>query len=259
MLSTIRVWWILLVAVVLISGCVSTGGNQRAQVDKDRALENHIQLAYAYIDTGNREAARHHLRRAFDLDRRSVDAMGAMAMLYQLEGEPDLADEYFRRTLRRDRNHTRTRNNYGVFLYNQARYEDAYQEFERVVADLDYDNRARALVNLGRSALRLGNVERAESAFRHAHVLDRRLPSAMIELADLYFELEDYAESKRFLDLFAERATHTPRSLWLGIRIEQIFGNEDQEASYALALRNLYPYSRENLEYIQSQEQRRSR
>ncbi|WP_111640701.1 type IV pilus biogenesis/stability protein PilW [Marinimicrobium alkaliphilum] len=255
MVSTTRVWWTLLLALVLVSGCVTTDGNSRTHVDKDRALENHIQLAYAYIESGNRESARHHLRRAFDIDRRSPDAMGAMAMLYQLEGEPELAEEYFRRTLRRDRDHTRTRNNFGVFLFGQGRYQDAYEELERVVQDLDYDNRARALVNLGRSALHLGNTERAESAFRHAHVLDRSLPSAMIELADLYFQKEDYAESKRFLDLFAERANHSPRSLWLGIRIEQIFGNEDQEASYALALRNRYPYSREHLEYIQSKEQ----
>jgi type IV pilus assembly protein PilF len=221
-------------------------------VDRERALETHIQLAHGYIENNNRESARHHLRRSFDIDRNSAGAMGAMAMLYQLEGEPEMAETYFKRTLRRDRNATRTRNNYGVFLYNQERYQEAFQQFERVVADLDYDHRAQGLVNLGRAALKLGNAERAESAFKHATVLDRNLSSAFIELADLSFQNENYADAKRYLDNFTRLTQQTPRSLWLGIRIERIFGNRDREASYALALRNLYPYSKEHLEYIQS-------
>ena len=71
-----------------------------------------------------------------------------------------------------------------------------------------------------------------------------------IELAEIYFDEENYAESKRYLDqylLFADR--QSPQSLWLGIRIERIFGNKDKEASYALALRNLHPYSNEYLQY----------
>ncbi|HEY7884529.1 MAG TPA: type IV pilus biogenesis/stability protein PilW, partial [Cellvibrionaceae bacterium] len=48
-------------------------------------------------------------------------------------------------------------------------------------------------------------------------------------------------------------ARPVPQVLLLGIKIERIFGNNDKEASYALMLKNLYPYSPENLEYTQMQ------
>ena len=66
----------------------------------------------------------------------------------------------------------------------------------------------------------------------------------------MYFNEKNYAQSKRYLDQYSRLAPqNSPRSLWLGIRIERIFGNKDKEASYALALRNLYPYSNEYLKY----------
>src|SRR5690606_36543336 len=91
---------------VVVGGCVSTR-TDTANVDEARALESHISLALNYIESKNRESARHHLRRAFEIDRRSVDATFAMAMLYQLEGETELAEEQFKRTLRMNKNHTR--------------------------------------------------------------------------------------------------------------------------------------------------------
>ena len=71
-------------------------------------------------------------------------------------------------------------------------------------------------------------------------------------LVELNFQKKEYAESKRFLDQYASLRNHTARSLLLGIRIERIFGNKDKEASYALLLKNRYPYSKEYLEYKQT-------
>src|SRR5690625_7704147 len=58
-----------LLLVLSMSACVSQ--RQGQQVDRAAALDTYIQLAMAYIESGNREAARHHLRRAFDLERNS--------------------------------------------------------------------------------------------------------------------------------------------------------------------------------------------
>ncbi len=118
--------------------------------------------------------------------------------------------------------------------------------------DLAYADRAEVLVNVGRTATKLGNTARAESAFAHANLLNAKLTAPYIELAELNFQKKDYAESKRFLDQYASLRNHTARSLLLGIRIERIFGNKDKEASYALLLKNRYPYSKEYLEYKQT-------
>lgn len=238
--------------MLLVAGCVSqTNQRPKQSVDLDKALELHIQLAENYVRQSNRESARHHLRKAFDLDKNSAAATAVMAQLYQLEGEPKLAEEYYLRALRRDKGMTKARNDYGLFLYRAKRYEDALDQFEIAAADLDYDDRARTLVNVGRTALKLGNNDRAETVFKHASVLNRQLATPLIELADLSFQQQDYANAKGYLDRYLALSRPSARSLLLGIRIERTFGNKDKEASYALALRNLHPYSKEYLEYKQ--------
>lgn len=245
-----RHYFLACLVALLTAGCVTeTNKPNRQSVDKVKALELHIQLAEGYIRNSNRESARHHLRKAFEIDRNSAPATAAMAKLYELEGESKLAEESYRNALRRDRNLTTARNDYGLFLYRKKRYEEALEQFEIAAADLDYDNRARTLVNVGRTARKLGKDERAETVFKHALVLNRQLPSAMIELAEISFLKQDYANAKSYLDLYTTTTRPSARSLLLGIRIERTFGNKDKEASYALALRNLFPYSREYLEY----------
>lgn len=243
----------ILTCVLLLAACV-TEMNKRSvsSADKNKALELHIKLASGYIQKKNRESARHHLRKAFEIDKNSVGASAAMARLYELEGEPKLAEEQYKRVLRQDKNFTEARNFYGLFLYRAQRYEEAYKEFELASEDLGYADRGEILVNVGRTAAKLGNLARAESAFAHAGLLNAKLSAPYIELADINFQKKEYAESKRYLDQYASMRNHTARSLLLGIRIERIFGNKDKEASYLLLLKNRYPYSKEYLEYKQT-------
>lgn len=250
----VRRWhWVALLGALLLAGCVSTGEESKFELDRDKALQSHVNLALKYIESKNRESARHHLRRAFELDSDSVDATFAMAMLYQLEGESKHAEEYFEKALDLDEDYTRARNNYGAFLFEQGRYQDAYEQFTIAVKDLDYDNRAQALVNLGRTALKLDKRQRAEASFEHANRLNPGLAVVKYELASLYFDEGDYAKAKQYLDAFDQIAKPVPQTLLLDIKIERIFGNKDAEASHALILKNQYPYSPEYLEYKQMQ------
>lgn len=242
-----RYWPALLLALAGLTGCVSqkTG----SEVDRDAALETYYQLAIGYLENGNRDSARHHITQAFELDKNSPHAYAARALLLQSEGEEERAEQNFKRALRYDPEFSQARNNYGAFLFQQERYEEAYRQFAKAAEDLDYGGRPRALLNKGRAALKLGRKDKAQAALEHAHNLDNELAPVMLELAHLYFEKEDYADAKRYLDRYAEYRRHNARSLLLGIKIERLFDNKDQEASYALSLKNRFPYSDEYLEY----------
>lgn len=243
---------IALLALLSLSACVTTleGGNPAT--DPNSALDAYVQLGLGYLRTGNRDAARLNFNRALEIDRRSPGANDGLALLYQMEAMNDLAERHFKLAIRVDGNFSRARNNYGTFLYEQERFKEALTQFDLASKNLDYNRRPVALLNLGRTALKLGDVDRAESALKHALVLEPGLDRAMIELAEIYFEQENYAEAKRYLDMYGATSRHSPRSLWLGIRLERIFGNRDKEASYGLALKNLHPYSQEYLQYRQS-------
>ncbi len=237
-------------AMLSLSACVTTttGG---ATVDEEQALETHLRAGMSYLQQDNRDAALRHFNHALELDDDSAEAWQGMAILHQLNGEPERAEKAFKKALRGDSSisESSTHLAYGRFLYEQERYEEAFPYFESAGRNFNYPSRATALLYVGRTSLKLDKPERAKAAFEQAINLDKRQADALIELAEIYFSERNYPKAKAYLDRFAELTRHTPRSLWLGIRIERVFGNKDKEASYALALRNMHPYSKEYLEY----------
>lgn len=239
-----------LLSLIAVSGCVTTEyGSLASNADPKKAEASYVQLGLAYLQSGNRDASKQNFEKALEINSRSAPANEGMARLYQLDAENELAEKHFKLALRYDSDFPRARNNYGSFLYQHDRYKEAYEQFDAAAEDVDYDNRAVALVNLGRTALKLGRDERARAAFEHALSLQPNLAMAIVELADITYNTGDYAQAKKYLDRHGELARQTPRTLWLGIRLERKFGNRDKEMSYALALKNMYGYSQEYLEY----------
>lgn len=237
-----------------MSACVNTvDGVEKRQIDEAKVLANQINLGMKYLGIRDREGARIHFEKALKMDKKSPEAAVGMALVNQMEGEVDLAEASFKRALSLRSEFPMGNNNYGSFLYGQKRFDDAYQQFSLASSVVGYRSRAGALTNLGRTALKLQRPEKAQASFEQAIKLDPRQSLALIELAELHFDQQDYAASKKHLDQFDRVSNPTPRSLWLGIRIERIFGNKDKEASYALALKNLHPYSKEYLNYKKSQ------
>ncbi len=245
--STNLILFTLLIA--FLSGCVQTTYPKQKKVDKKKSLESYITLGMAYLDRNDRDSSRRNFERALEIDGGSHEAHNGMGLLYELNGELELAEKSFKRSIREKRDFTQARVNYGVFLYRQQRYQEAYGNFEAASEDLKYDRRALVLAYVGQAAQKLNNGVRAKSAFEHAVNIDNQLPLPIIELAQISFDAQDYAAAKNYLDQYTRVSKPSPKSLWLGIRIERIFGNKDKEASYALALRNLHPYSKEYLEY----------
>ncbi len=237
---------------IVVSGCVTTTDTPiKEPVDKKTALENYVQLGMSYLNKGNRDAAIGAFTKAIKLDKKSAEAHQGLAMVYQMNGELELAEKSFKHALRgrADFSMSGVYNSYGRFLYEQKRVEEAQEYFELAGKDLQYRGRANAMYMVGLCALAMDDPVRAKGAFEYALNLNPRLASASLELADMYFQEREYAKAKEYLDVYSTGSRHSPRSLWLGIRLERIFGNKDKEASYAMSLKNLHPYSQEYLDY----------
>ncbi|MGC3462487.1 type 4a pilus biogenesis protein PilF, partial [Pseudomonas aeruginosa] len=76
-----------------------------------------------------------------EIDPSSADAHAALAVVFQTELEPKLADEEYRKALASDCRNARVLNNYGGFLYEQMRYEEAYQRLLEASQDTLYPER----------------------------------------------------------------------------------------------------------------------
>ncbi|MBB3167972.1 type IV pilus biogenesis/stability protein PilW [Simiduia aestuariiviva] len=251
-MSTIKTA-VLLVIVALLSGCVTTMEKEPPKIQPSKALETHIRLGLGYISESNLDSARFHLNKAAQIEPRDPGVLNGKGLLFQLEGEPKLAEKSFKEALRQDRNFTQARLNYATFLYNKERYQEAYENYEIAAEDLNYDRRAIALYGVGISAQKVGREDRAVAAFSHSVLLQRNLSASHLELADHYLKQQDFAKAKQHLTQFETYSRPSARSLWIGIQIERIFGNKDKEASQVMSLKNMFPYSKEYLAYKQSQ------
>lgn len=246
---------LLVLMLFAVTACVTTTNKPEPVIDLQKAEATHIQAGLGYLRQRDKEAARRHFHKALKLNSKSAGAQNGLALVYQMEDEAELAEKHFRKALSIDPDYSLARNNYGAFLYSQGRYQEAQKQLQRVAQDFSYDRRYMALLNLGRTQLKLGDESGAEKSLKQVLGINYRVPMAHLELADIYFEQKNYTNAKHYLDQFGKMSRPSPRSLWLGIQIERIFGNKDREASYALALKNLHPYSAEYLEYKKTAEQ----
>lgn len=209
-----------------------------------------IDLAEGYIDVGDLPRARAAVERALEIDSRSWEAHDVYALIYQMQGDADLAERHFRIAQRAAPGASRVSNDYGVFLYQQGRYDEAVAQLRRAANNPDSGNRPVAYENLGLASLAAGDRTEARNAFARAVMLEGRMAVSLLELAELAFEDADYAQSanwyRRYRDVVQRQ---TPRSLLLGARLARRSGDTNAEASYALQLRNLYPLSDEYRRY----------
>lgn len=231
--------------MVLLGGCVKEtinplfGGSQSSE----QALRDYIRLATGYIEQGDMPNARRHLNNAATLDANNSDVFALWGLVYSREGEPDLADESFRRALRVNPDNSQARNNYAAFLFAEERFEDAYEQLEAVVADTTYTNRAQAFENLGLAALRLNRAADAEYAFGRAVQLNDRQLRSSLELTSLNLQKQapDVLQARAYyrnyltlLQLF--NITQTARGLWVGIQLENALGNDANVRQYGTQL-----------------------
>lgn len=236
---------------LLVIGCVTTTNSPYADKKNEaKALELSSQLARTYIRSGEWNAAKRHLRYAIETDPKNVEAHEGLALVFQNTGELELAEDHYRKALKYGPDNSRVRNNFAAFLYGLERYGEAADEFETVVEDVLYEGRLNAFLNLGRCYEKLDRPKDAAATYKRAYFMDKNSTPALLGLARSHFALADYPTAQAFYDEFKRLSPkQSASSLWLGIRLSDVFGDKDSHASYALALKNLYPKSRQYLEY----------
>lgn len=239
------------VICVWLAGCVTTTESVfTEEASPTKALEQRVSLARHYIGEGNWEAAKRNLQIANELDANNPEVYEAFALVYQSTGEYELAEENFKKAISLDKKFSRCRNNYAVFLFSQQRYKEAEEQLNYVVQDTLYSGRPNAFVNLGLCRLKLFDTQGAEEAFVRALAMDRVNQLALLEVARIRYEAQDFGTANKYYDTYRSVARkQSAAGLLLGIQLAKADGDRDSEASYALALRNLYPKSAEYQAY----------
>ena len=170
----------ILLGVILV-GC---GGQEVRSLGQDEnAAEAYTQLGMQYLRSGDTANAKSAFQRAQELAPDTLAAYNGLALVFQVEDEPELAESYFKQALKRAPDSAMLHNNYGAFLFNLERYPEACRQLARATEDPFYTLRDQAFENLGRCYQLIDRPDAAEHALKRSLKLNSQRPFATLELA----------------------------------------------------------------------------
>ena len=238
-----RLVYFVVVITLLLSACVSDP--QRDDKDLNDASNFNAQMGLEYIKQGRYDVALDKLKKAVEQDPDNAVAQHYIAVLYQQLGEFDKAESHFHQALELTPENSDLLNNYGVFLCNAKKYQQAYPYFDKVLKDPLYPAKGSVYENVGLCAQAQGDISRAEENLKFALRLNPQSPKSLLAMAQISFDKQKYSTARKYYYEYLENARQSPESLWLGILLENRSGNKNRMASYKVLLKGKYPDSKE--------------
>ncbi|KAF1021591.1 MAG: Lipopolysaccharide assembly protein B [Acinetobacter bereziniae] len=245
-------------SALVVQGCQTTNSDTIIKKDPEKAVKVRTQLAAEYIRSGDLDAAKRALDQALETDSRDSAANMMMGVLLQQGSKISMekADGYFKRAISSDPKNAQARNNYGTYLFVTERYNDAIEQLSIAGASLGYDQRYKALENLGRVYLKVGDSVNAEKAFKNALQVNRDSIISLVELSEIFYLQQKNAQASQLYEQYVRlvgQDKQGARALWIGLRIAR--ANNDQMGMQVLVnqLRALFPDSKEYQRYLQLQ------
>ncbi len=233
---------LILAAVLLVAGCSSQPQREaEAKNLKSRAL-SHTDLGAVYLQERRYEIALEEFTLATEIDPTLAVAYNGLGLIHAALGQDSQAEQNFRKSIQLEPNSSEAHNNYGNFLCARNRIDESIKEFMAAIKNPLYITPAVAYTNAGICALRKPDVANAEVYLQKALQLDPLNGPAAYQLASIQFNRNQYVQAKKTLQN-AVISQPTPENLWLSVLIARKLGQRDEEGSYALQLRRLYPDS----------------
>lgn len=213
----------------------------QANTQQQDAATLQVKLGQEYMLKGELETAQDKLRRALELDPRSVDANTLMAVLNERIRRPEVAERFYRRAVELKPEDGSVNNNLGVFLCARGKYDEAERHFKTAVEDPFYRTPAAAMANAGVCARQAGRIEVAERYLRRALELDRVNLIALSEMAILAHGRGEDLRARAFIQRFEARAEPGAELLLVAVQVERRLGDPGAASRYAEQLRERFP------------------
>lgn len=248
MMNTRAVGPMLLVCAALLTGCVATNpdaGDLSPPQSPTRRANLHADLAGSYMRRGQMSVALDEANQALSIQSGNPAANYVMAVLQAKLGRDSEAEHYFRRAIDAKKNYSDAEHEYAVFLCSQGRPDEAFQWFDKVLADPLYRNRALASVHAGECMLKekKPNLTAAARYIDTALKADPEMPAALFAMARVQYALGNGLPARAYIERFFATGEQTPQALLLGVKIEHSMGSDDVAAKYAKQLQTKYPDS----------------
>lgn len=234
----------MLTLVVLLGGCATDPASDIPE-NLRKASSFNADLGLGYMRQGKFEVALKKLQTALKQNPYNGEAHQYIAVLYQTLGERNKAGEHYAQALELMPDNVFLKNNYGVYLCGEGRFDESRRYFHEVLSDPLYKNKPQVYENIGICALEQGNVKLAEENFQKTLTMAPRSAKSLLGMAELKFDEGKFRAARDYLYQYLQVAPQTPASLWLGILLARQTGNYNRIASYSILLKGKFPQSEE--------------
>jgi len=232
-----------------VPGQDAQAANSPAEL-KRRAIIR-LQLATNYMEAGQNTVALEEAQQAIAIDPGLADAYHVRALIYANMNERGLAEQSFRSAVSLRENDGDLLNNYGWFLCQNGRYQDAVPMLERAAAAPSASGPLKPQISLGVCQLRRGELASAEKSLQKALAYDRNNAAALTNLAQVYYQRGDFQRAWQTVGRVNGGSAASAQSLWLGARIAHRQGDTATQEAMVAQLRSRFPESPELAAYEQ--------
>jgi len=258
-------------ALLLVSGCVNVPDPNRAipspeaapsfdardakapvndDTARTRRARARLELAAAYFQRGQSDVALDEVKQSILADPNNPDAYNLRGLIYSGMGDDAQAEDSFRRAQSLNPRDPDTMHNYGWFLCQRRRFDEAAAQFNQALAIPQYTGVSRTLLTSGICEWRAGHLDTAEATLKRAYDTAPSNPVIGVNLAEVLYQRGDYERARFYIRRVNQsEETSNAQSLWLGARTEMKLGNQQGANDLGLQLRNRFPKSRESLSF----------
>ncbi len=250
---------LLLAAIAaLLAGCATGGaGNITATPDRVTASDEsdgarrarvRLELASAYFGQGQMTTALDEVKLAIAADPTVSAAFNLRGLIYASLGDDKLAEESFRRALALDARDADTMQNYGWYLCQRKRYDEAERLFDRALALPHYRDVQRTLASKGVCQARDNRWDQAEETLQTAYQINPGNPLVAVNLSEVLYRQGKYERARFYMRRVNDmEEIANAQTLWLALRIERRLGNADNVRDLSYKLRSRFPDARETI------------
>ena len=257
--AIMRLFFIIISSILFLSGCISSkttvttknsGAGGSTQFQPAAAAKTRVKLALVYMRNNNMQAAKQNLDMALEYQPKSGDVHRAFAYYYQTVDENDSAEEYYKKSLRLDSTNADTYNNYGTFLCQLERYEEAEVAFLQAIEQTRYSSVANTYENAGLCAQKAKADDKALEFFQSALSHNPNKSYINLYLAKLNIDRKDYPTARSNLLNYQKKSKASAESLWQWIRLSYATEKGASLSKYVGQLLEKFPDSQRALDYL---------
>ncbi len=220
------------------------------QTDANRRARVRLELAAAYFSRGQSETALDEVKQSLAADPNFAEAYNLRGLIYASLGDERLAEDSFRRALQLKSGDADTLHNYGWFLCQLRRFDQAQAQFAQALAQPQYRTPSRTLLAQGVCQARAGQWADAERTLMRAYELDPTNPATAVNLSEVLYRRGEFERARFYIGrVNAVPQQVSAQTLWLAARIEHKLGDRARAQQHGNELRSRFPQAPETLAF----------